>query len=260
MAPAHRSPRRWLTDLIKSTKRSANILVSKLARRTAFGAAEPTSEQPPDFEHPRRSAEHEEQPDTTVSGNYLSGAQTRISTNSEKGPASENRRVATDSGAASLIDNVEEDQTTNAAKNAPGGARPTGTGILQVSSGDDESPIWLNSIERFKKEYPKDYKLMEDELHEIRNLKEGDTWDTWINRRGLDKASKEMKYKWLRECKAYMPSLATVRVLAQNLGNLDPYKIAPLVTAGVFLFVEVGYIVLDMLFRWSYRAMLISRR
>lgn len=37
-----------------------------------------------------------------------------------------------------------------------------------------------------------------------------------------------------------MPPVATVRILALSLSNLDLYKVAPMVIVGVFVLIEVG--------------------
>lgn len=140
-----------------------------------------------------------------------------------------------------MVDNVGEDQAATAAENVSGAVPPAHPEPSQIPPRDDKSPIWSKSIARFEKEKPEEYKLMMGQLKEIANLKDLDTWDTWLNRQDLDNGSKETKYKWLRICKAYMPSVATVRVLALGFSSLDPHKVAPLVVTGVFVLAEVGY-------------------
>lgn len=259
MAPGHRSPIRWAGDVIRAIKTPAGATGWEQAKRLAVRTAEPISGQSEDLGHPGQLTENEEEPNVTVSGTGPSGTQTHTSTNTDTGEADRYHPVAVEFGTTNVVDDLGEAQVTTAAEYDPRAALPTRPDIPKVSR-DAESPIWLKSIERFQKEHPEGYKLMVGQLHEIQKLKDGHTWDTWLNRQGLDKASTETNHKWLRICKAYMPSLTTVRALATGLGNLDPHKVAPLVTTGVFVFVEVGCIASDTPSQWPYRATLTFRQ
>jgi hypothetical protein len=124
-----------------------------------------------------------------------------------------------------------EQEAIPAAENPPAAPHPPETG----QGPSDKSPIWTQSMERFAKDEPQLYKLIEDRIGEIRNL-DVDYWDTWLNNQ-----PKESENTWLRRCKAYLPQLQTVKSFALRLSNLDPHKIAPLVTTGIFVVVEVGH-------------------
>lgn len=99
----------------------------------------------------------------------------------------------------------------------------------------DESPIWAQSMQRFAEEQPELYKLIEGRIGEIRKI-DTDNLDTWL----LNRQIKDETNEWLRRCKAYLPRFKTVKVLAASLSNLDPHHLAPYVTTGVFVFIEVG--------------------
>ena len=131
----------------------------------------------------------------------------------------ENIRNSTADGEAA------EQPATLAAKNPPE--------FLQPPEPDDESPIWSQSMRRFSQEQPALYELIKGRMEEIRNL-DADKWDTWLNQPLDMKAN-----SWLRRCKAYLPRLKTVKSLATRLSNLDPHGLAPYVTTGVFVFIEV---------------------
>lgn len=103
----------------------------------------------------------------------------------------------------------------------------------------DESPLWTSSVQKFEEKEKNRYAVIQDRLSKIRELQGVDNWDTWVNRQ--PGKSNETTHKWLRKCRTYLPPLATVKGLAQSLSNLDPHKIAPFVTAGAFILVEVGY-------------------
>lgn len=240
MESAHRSPAQWLRDLVRRTKPPASTKAAEKARSTAVGA-DPTTAQPAGFERPENSTEHGGQRAIPFSGTCLPATQNRPPMSDDKKIANEEPRLVTELEARSLIDKVGEDQANTTAENTLGDALPTHPGISQDHPHDNDNPIWNNSLKRFTTEKPEDYKMMVGELDQIRKLKDIDTWDTWISRQGLDKDSKETKYKWLRECKAYMPSVALVRTIALELSNLDPYKVARPVVAGVFVLVEVGH-------------------
>jgi hypothetical protein len=100
---------------------------------------------------------------------------------------------------------------------------------------DDKSPIWSQSMQHFAQVQPALYKLIQDRIGEIGEVVDVDNWDTWMNRRPEDKRN-----EWLRRCKAYLPRFKTVKTLATSLSNLDPHHLAPYVTTGVFVFIEVS--------------------
>lgn len=241
MERAHRSPAQWLRDLVRRTKPTAGKSASEQPRSSITRAAESTDAQSTGFGHPQNSTENEGPQDSSVSGRSLSATQTQVPMNKDKELVNEDHRVVTALEQARLVDKIRVDQSTPAAKDAPRAAPPTRPEISQGPTHDDDNPIWTNSIKRFEREKPEEYKLMMRELDQIRTLKDVDTWDTWIGRQDLSKDSEETKYEWLRKCKNYMPSVALVRTIALELSNLDPYKVARPVVAGVFVLIEVGH-------------------
>ncbi|KAI1770215.1 hypothetical protein F4818DRAFT_446510 [Hypoxylon cercidicola] len=100
----------------------------------------------------------------------------------------------------------------------------------QLSS--DKTPIWTQSMKRFEKEKPQLYKDMKTQIKKIQDL-DVDNWDTW--------KPEESRHAWFRRCKAYLPDLKSIKSVALDLSNLDPHKIAPWVTAGVFLAAELCF-------------------
>lgn len=232
MAPPHRSLGHWSKDVIRQLKPSAKKPGEEQTKDAGRSA---------DLENPADLTANVEQLDNNASGNCVSATQTLTPTNADSESGNEAVRVAGDLGAANVVDKVGECQAPTTAENVSGAVPPAHPETSQIPPRDEKSPIWSKSIARFENEKPEEYKLMMRQLEEITNLKDLDTWDTWLNRQGLDNGSKETKYKWLRICKAYMPSVATVRVLALGFSSLDPHKVAPLVVTGVFVLAEVGH-------------------
>ncbi|KAI5924980.1 hypothetical protein F4810DRAFT_662291 [Camillea tinctor] len=111
---------------------------------------------------------------------------------------------------------------------------------LETAQGaDDKSPIWTQSMIRFANEKPKLYQLMKGRVEGILNL-DTDNWDTW-----LDKKPTKSSHVWFRRCKAYLPALKDVKSVALRLSSLDPHNIAPWVTSGIFLAVELCFDSID---------------
>ncbi|KAI1170236.1 hypothetical protein F4777DRAFT_584117 [Nemania sp. FL0916] len=113
---------------------------------------------------------------------------------------------------------------------------------------DDKNPIWSQSVQRFAQEKPKLYELMKDLIGKF-EYQSIDDWDTWENGTQDDWTQDESKNKWIRQCKAYLPSFRAVKGSAMAVSNLDPHKVAPLVTAGVFAAVEFFFEMTDPVFR-----------
>ncbi|KAI1743019.1 hypothetical protein F4680DRAFT_410812 [Xylaria scruposa] len=90
-------------------------------------------------------------------------------------------------------------------------------------------------MQRFAKEEPELYKMMKNTIENFGH-QPIDNWDTWLNNR--QKASER---NWFRRCKAYMPSLRALKVAAMALSDLDPHKLAPAVTAALFLAIELCF-------------------
>ncbi|KAG6353533.1 hypothetical protein INS49_005495 [Diaporthe citri] len=222
---------------------------SDRAKRNVVGSAGGTAERSEGFSHPGKVAENEEESGIAGFGNTTSGTQTDSSTMAGQAPAKEDLRVVADLVAKSVLVEVREDpagqQATATAANAPEAAPLTHPDSPQVPLRDDESPIWIKAVELFEKEKLEEYGLIVGQIAKIQELKDGGTWGTWLDAPGLGLAAKETKCKWLRTCKAYMPSLGTVKGIAQSLSDLDPHKVAPLVTTGVFLLVELCFGIWD---------------
>ncbi|KAI0912724.1 hypothetical protein F4823DRAFT_559659 [Ustulina deusta] len=106
---------------------------------------------------------------------------------------------------------------------------------LTVQGTDDKSPIWSRSMQLFEKEQPELYELMKDRIAEFGH-QSVDNWDTWLNDH-----QKKPEDVWFRRCKAYLPSFRAVKSVAMALSNLDHHKLAPLVTAGVFVAIELCF-------------------
>ncbi|KAI0548121.1 hypothetical protein F4679DRAFT_552030 [Xylaria curta] len=100
---------------------------------------------------------------------------------------------------------------------------------------DDKSPIWSRSVRHFTKTQPKLFGMMKEDLESF-GQRSVDDWDTWLNNH-----RKVSNNAWLRRCKAYLPSFKVVKSLAMSLSNLDPHKLAPLVTTGVFVAIELCF-------------------
>lgn len=243
MTQGHRSAFRWLKDHFRSIKSSNDTSASSRAKGSATDKAQDTAKPREDTEHTGKPTENEEQSGISASGNNTLGTQTHSSTGADHCTPNEDHAEVAHLGATTVVDEVVEDPAGQQAtgENAPGPAPLTHHESAQVPFPDEESPIWIKAVERFEKEKQEEYRLIVGQIAQIQKLKDGDNWDTWLDGPGLDPATKETKYKWLRTCKAYMPSFGTVKGIAQNLSNLDPHKVAPLVTTGVFLLVEVGH-------------------
>jgi len=99
---------------------------------------------------------------------------------------------------------------------------------------DDKSPIWSKSVKRFAEQKGEKFKLIKTSVEEIQSVDRG-KWDTWLNLQ-----PKDAKREWVRKFIQRLPQIKTARVLATNLANLDPHRIAPLVVTGAFVFLEVG--------------------
>ncbi|KAI0514661.1 hypothetical protein F5B22DRAFT_610279 [Xylaria bambusicola] len=100
--------------------------------------------------------------------------------------------------------------------------------------GDDRSPIWCRSMQRFAKERPDLYEIMKDRIALFGKLQSIDDWETWLNN-----CRNFPDHKRFRQVKAYLPSFKAVRSIATTLSNLDPHGIARLIIPGVFLAVEL---------------------
>ncbi|KAI0843319.1 hypothetical protein F5Y06DRAFT_254644 [Hypoxylon sp. FL0890] len=99
---------------------------------------------------------------------------------------------------------------------------------------DDKSPIWSQSLQRFAQEKPEPYELIKGRIGEIYRL-DADSWDTWSNGRS------ESESEWFRRCKAYLPRFKTIKSLATSLSQLDPHHLAPYITTGVFVVIELCF-------------------
>ncbi|KAJ8125069.1 hypothetical protein O1611_g8571 [Lasiodiplodia mahajangana] len=100
---------------------------------------------------------------------------------------------------------------------------------------NDKSPIWTRSMQRFAIERPELYELMKDRIA-TRGVESIASWDTWLSDRG-----NQPDNIWLRRCKAYLPSFKAVKSGAVALSDVDPHGLARLITAGVFLAVELFF-------------------
>ncbi|QGA20938.1 hypothetical protein EYB26_008648 [Talaromyces marneffei] len=108
-------------------------------------------------------------------------------------------------------------------------------------------------MQHFAQDQPALYNLIQDRIGEIREVVDVDSWDTWLNRRPKDKTN-----KWFRRCKAYLPRFRTVKSLATSLSNLDPHHLAPYVTTGVFVFIELCFESVDPSMRDKAMTMLLK--
>lgn len=144
-------------------------------------------------------------------------------------------------------DEPVEQPTAQVDENPPTVPRPPETNSSRIDSpkveapdvgqtSSDGTPIWTQSMKRFAEEKPELYEVMKAQIGKIQNM-DVDNWDTWSN----DHQPKESEGAFFRRCKAYLPQLKSSRHVALSLSNLDPHKIAPWVTAGVFLAAEVGH-------------------
>ncbi|KAI1362199.1 hypothetical protein F5Y08DRAFT_312964 [Xylaria arbuscula] len=108
---------------------------------------------------------------------------------------------------------------------------------VKVADGvnDDKSPIWNQSVRRFARERPELYILMKDHIVTF-GVQSVNNWDTWLNY-----PEKEPNDVWLRRCKAYLPSFKAVKGGAMAVSNLDPHGLARLITAGVFVAIELFF-------------------
>lgn len=131
---------------------------------------------------------------------------------------------------------------TTGGKDEPGS--PTAAGVNEISVAedagkveetDDPSPIWTTSMESFAKERAGLNEVIKDRIKEIQQV-DVDNWDTWLNVHcGKSQST------WFRRCKSYLPRVKTVKTLAVSLSNLDPHKIAPCVTTGLFVLLELCF-------------------
>lgn len=259
MVAARWYPRGWLASLkrwwrghVRLKKKPTNIPGSEAGGLTTIGTTggEPRRSEVVDHQEPSKGREIE--PDTTVSRSGSTPPETRVRTSKdlEHQAESVDPRQAPASEAPSPIDNFGEDRTsgevTSAADQASEAPPPESLGHSQMPLCEGETPIWLSAIKTFEKDHPDEYELIMKEMRAIEQLKAVDSWDTWLNSRNLDEDSKNMTRRWLRKCKAYMPSVALIRSLAMSLSNLDLHKIAPPVTAGIFILVELCFGLVDL--------------
>ena len=127
-------------------------------------------------------------------------------------------------------DEPREQEVALAEENTPTVTRSLET---EPQASSDRTPIWTKSQARFQNDSPELYGMVKDLLEDVQNLGV-DNWDTWLN-----KPRKDSNSAWFRRFKTYLPQFKSSKALAMSLSNLDPHKIAPLVTAGVFLAAEV---------------------
>lgn len=127
-------------------------------------------------------------------------------------------------------DEPREQEVALAEENTPTVTRSLET---EPQASSDRTPIWTKSQARFQNDSPELYGMVKDLLEDVQNLGV-DNWDTWLN-----KPRKDSNSAWFRRFKTYLPQFKSTKALAMSLSNLDPHKIAPLVTAGVFLAAEV---------------------
>lgn len=116
---------------------------------------------------------------------------------------------------------------------------PAATEIPDVDEEtEDNSPVWTKAMERFAAQESHLYAEMKHRIQQIRDV-DTDSWDAWSNVKGKSPSSSKSRY--YRRCKVYLPPVKAVKSLAMKLSDLDPFKAAPLVTAGAFLAVEVSH-------------------
>ncbi|KAI0965843.1 hypothetical protein F4678DRAFT_312854 [Xylaria arbuscula] len=114
---------------------------------------------------------------------------------------------------------------------------------IEITDQDaNKSPIWSRSVQRFATEEPKLFDLMKDIIERFGN-ESVENWKIWLNNR-LEKRQ-ENSTKWLRRCKAYLPSFKVMKTLVTSISNLDPHKIAPIFTTAFFVAVELCFESLD---------------
>lgn len=254
MAPARQSLRDrlrplkiWCRDHVRLNREPTNIPGTDAGSLTPGGTTEADAGRSEVVHHPATPTAKKNQPHIagSSSGNTAPEPRIDVSTDAEQNPLSVNSRQAAASKAPSTIDSDEEELTTKkvtaAAEGAAEGPSLERLQHLEIRLRESETPIWLSSITKFKNDHPKEYELIANELQAVQHLKSVDSWDTWLNSRSLNGDSKDVTRRWLRKCKAYMPSVTLIRSLAMSLSNLDPYKIAPPITAGIFILVEVGH-------------------
>ncbi|KAI0872757.1 hypothetical protein GGS24DRAFT_502493 [Hypoxylon argillaceum] len=138
------------------------------------------------------------------------------------------------------IDEAEKETSESRTPQVAQNDTPTSEPAAADQSTDDKSPIWSRSMKQFAEKEPELYQLMKDHIvdfghHSI------DSWDTWGNGQEGSGAA------WFRRCKAYLPSFKAVKTAAMMISNLDPHKIAPWVTSGVFVAVELCFESVDPL-------------
>ncbi|KAI0423865.1 hypothetical protein F5Y09DRAFT_173588 [Xylaria sp. FL1042] len=218
MASRHRSPAQWFKDHVGRQERPRN---------PADEINQQATEQPKATKNSRELSIFLEAPVHSVP---LSENHSPVN---EAHPAIVPTETARGAQVAGSVDEANQ-ETSNVVENLASTSRPTASGATDHDT-DDKSPIWSRSMQRFAEEQSELYELMKDRIARF-GRESVNNWDTWVNDR-----PKEPNGGWFRRCKAYLPSFKAVRSVAMALSNLDPHKLAPLITAGVFVAVELCF-------------------
>ncbi|RWA10773.1 hypothetical protein EKO27_g4331 [Xylaria grammica] len=207
-----------------SRKRSSQIQLN-----TADNTPKQAIEQPQPAENSRETLTHPVAPvnDDLLIENHVPANETHLAT-AETEPV---RRNGEPGGVQETNQEISEAEASQEAEDT----NPTPQTVAADKETDDKSPIWGQSMQRFAKEEPELYDLMKDCIEKFGH-ESVKNWDTWLNNRQKDPES-----GWFRRCKAYMPSFRALKGAAMTLSNLDPHKLAPLITTGVFVTIELCF-------------------
>ncbi|KAI0165164.1 hypothetical protein GGR52DRAFT_581880 [Hypoxylon sp. FL1284] len=216
MASSHRNPVQWLNDHVKP--------------------------------HRHRSKRHAQTPDSAVP--EAASGQPRENQPPQELPGSQEEPVrqaanASEENASPIRDCLDSGRLPAQAE--PPQIEPPQTEPPQTEDVSiDETPIWTRSMQRFKDEHKTLHDAIENRLEDINHLNIVD-WDMWLANQPNE--SKKSENVWFRRCRAYLPSLSSIKTVALNLSRLDPHSIAPWVVGGVFLAVELCFNSVDPLAR-----------
>ncbi|GAW10750.1 hypothetical protein ANO14919_000850 [Xylariales sp. No.14919] len=190
---------------------------------------EQATEQPQVAKNPQETLTHPLAPvnNASLTKSHLPANETHLAT-AETEPV---RRNGEAGGVQETIQDISEAEAPQEAEDT----NPTPQTVAADKETDDKSPIWSRSMQRFAKEEPELYELMKDCIEKFGH-ESVKNWNTWLNNRQKDPES-----GWFRRCKAYMPSFRALKGAAMTFSNLDPHKLAPLITAGVFVTIELCF-------------------
>ncbi|KAI0418533.1 hypothetical protein F5X98DRAFT_373681, partial [Xylaria grammica] len=202
---------------------------SQIQPNAANNTPKQAIEQPQPAENSRETLTHPVAPvnNASLTKSHLPANETHLAT-AETEPVRSNGEAG---GVQETNQEISEAEASQEAEDT----NPTPQTVAADKETDDKSPIWSRSMQRFAKEEPELYELMKDCIEKFGH-ESVINWDTWLNNRQKDPES-----GWFRRCKAYMPSFRALKGAAMTFSNLDPHKLAPLVTTGVFVTIELCF-------------------